>query len=49
MDFDYSNLYTAILGGLTVAILTGFFATIIRVLKKIERLKSGKNPKFQTN
>ena len=42
MDFDYSNLYTAILGGLTVAILTGFFATIIRVLKKIRENKEWK-------
>lgn len=42
MDFDYSNLYTTILGGLTVAILTGLFATVIRALKKISENKEWK-------
>lgn len=35
MDFELSNLYTAILGGLTVAILTGLFAAIVRAIKKV--------------
>lgn len=42
MDFELSNLYTAILGGLTVAILTGLFATIIRAIKKVRENKEWK-------
>ena len=42
MDFELSNLYTAILGGLTVAILTGLFATIFRAIKKVREIKEWK-------
>lgn len=42
MDFELSNLYTAILGGLTVAILTGLIAAIIRAIKKVKDNKEWK-------
>lgn len=34
MDFEFSNLYTTILSGHILAIITGLFAVIKRVFKK---------------
>ena len=47
MDFDLSNLFTTILDGLILAILTGLFGAIVRAIKKVRDNNDWKNSEIQ--